>query len=119
MNTYFECTDTEAVLPPLVNELVAAGEGGAALDLVETDISSLLSEGIQCDVDAGTMAGLGINGGNPLPFVDWMNALVDEEVAALPDSDQAINSIVRDLLVGCHSIVSVMYCTAFLDFFTL
>ena len=106
-------------MDPLASELLLAGEEASALDLVSDDISFLLGENIQYDFGAGTIAGLGVNGGDPLPFQEWMNALVDQEVAALPDSDEAINSIVRDLLVSCLSIVSVMHCTAFLDFFTL
>ena len=67
------------------------------------------------DVEAETIAGLGINGGNPLQWIDWMNALVDQEVAALPESDPAINAIVRDLLVSCRCFV---WCTGvFLSLF--
>ena len=100
--------DTEAVLPPLASELLEAGDEVAALDLVEFDMFFLLSSNIQCDVEAETIAGLGINGGEPLYYVEWMNALVDQEVAALPESDPVINAIVRDLLVSCRCFV---WCT--------
>ena len=94
--------DTEAVLDPLVGELLEAGEGAAALDLVSDDMVDLLSQAFEYNFEEGTIAGLGVNGGDPLPFQEWMNALVDQEVAALPESDPAINSIVRELLVSCR-----------------
>ena len=93
-------------MDPLVTELLAADEEVTALALVKEDMLVLLGENIQCDFDAQTMAGLGINGGDPLPYMEWMNALVDEEVAALPESDPVINSIARELLVSCHLIAT-------------
>ena len=93
-------------MPSLISELVEAGDERAALDLLAGDLEGLLGEGLQFDSERGivTLAGFGINGGNPLPYYEFMDALVTEEVAAIPDVDEATESIVRDLLVCCRDV---------------
>ena len=72
-----------------------------AVDLLAEGITPLLDQ-ITCDFQAGTMAGLGVNGGNPLPYEEWMAGMVEAGAETLPiaGDDPAMNQAVLDLLVS-------------------
>ena len=100
--------DTEFVLPAVEANLLQIGGEELAVDVVAEGITPLLQQ-ISIDVEAGTVAAFGINGGAPLPYEEWVQAMVEAGAYILPiaGDDPVVNEAVFDLLVRSKSTVYV------------